>query len=114
MTVRPQKTRKGALVSWSSSVFRLATPVCVGVWVLIQQLSGIPKPFRGNMAAIVLLYTPSAKTTRVIFKEYADELARENLKHMISKLKERKFSHTLCTLSSLLFLDELLSKRFLN
>lgn len=107
MTVRPQKTRKGALVSWSSSVFRLATPVCVGVWVLIQQLSGIPKPFRGNMAAIVLLYTPSAKTS-------LPEYTRENLKHMISKLKERKFSHALCALSSLLFLDELLSKRFLN
>ena len=53
-----------------------------------QQLSSIAKPFRENVAAIVLFYTPSAKTTKAIFEEYAGELEL-----MISKLKERKFAH---------------------
>ena len=55
-----------------------------------QQLSSIAKPFRENVAAIVLFYTPSAKTTKAIFEEYAGEL---ELKQVISKLKERKFAH---------------------
>ena len=46
------------------------------------------------MAAIVLFYTPSAKTTKVIFEEYAGELSHEELKKMISRLKERKFAQT--------------------
>jgi len=44
--------------------------------VLTQQLSSIAKPFRENVAAIVLFYTPSAKTTKAIFEEYAGELTR--------------------------------------
>jgi len=47
------------------------------VWVLTQQLSSIAKPFRENVAAIVLFYTPSAKTTKAIFEEYAGELSHE-------------------------------------
>ena len=39
----------------------------ISVWVLTQQLSSIAKPFRENVAAIVLFYTPSAKTTKAIF-----------------------------------------------
>ena len=47
------------------------------VWVLTPQLSSIAKPFRENVAAIVLFYTPSAKTTKAIFEEYAGELSHE-------------------------------------
>ena len=47
----------------------------ISVWVLTQQLSSIAKPFRENVAAIVLFYTPSAKTTKAIFEEYAGELS---------------------------------------
>ena len=36
----------------------------ISVWVLTQQLSSIVKPFQENVVAIVLFYTPSAKTTR--------------------------------------------------
>lgn len=43
----------------------------ISVWVLTQQLSSIAKPFRENVAAIVLFYTPSAKTIKAIFEEYA-------------------------------------------
>ena len=37
----------------------------MSVWVLTQQLSNIAKPFRENVAAIMLFYTPSAKTTNI-------------------------------------------------
>lgn len=45
------------------------------------------------MAAIVLFYTPSAKTTMAIFEEYVDKLAQDDLKQLIARLKEHKFSH---------------------
>ena len=65
----------------------------ISVWVLTQQFSSIAKPFRENMAAIVLFYTSSAKTTKAIFEEYAGELSHVELKQMISRMKERKFAH---------------------
>ena len=70
----------------------------ISVWVLTQQLSSIAKPFRENVATIVLFYTPSAKTTKAIFEEYADELSQDELKQMISRLKERKFAHLVFSL----------------
>ena len=70
----------------------------ISVWVLTQQLSSIAKPFRENVAAIVLFYTPSAKTTKAIFEEYAVELSHDELKRMISRLKERKFAHLIFSL----------------
>ena len=65
----------------------------ISVWVLTQQLSSIAKPFRENVAAIVLFYTPSAKATKAIFEEYAGELSHAELRKMIARLKERKFAH---------------------
>ena len=38
----------------------------ISVWVLTQQLSSIAKPFRENVAAVVLFYTPSAETMKTI------------------------------------------------
>ena len=70
----------------------------ISVWVLTQQLSSIVKPFRENVAAIVLFYTPSAKSTKAIFEEYAGELSHDELKQMISRLKERKFAHLIFSL----------------
>jgi len=63
------------------------------VWVLTQQLSSVAKPVRENVAAIVLFYTPSSKTTKVIFEEYAGELSHDELRQMIARLKEHKFAH---------------------
>ena len=83
------KGRTGQLVKLGFS----ARHSGISVWVLTQQLSSIAKPFRENVAAIVLFYTPSAKTTKTIFEEYASELSHDKLKQMISRLKERKFSH---------------------
>ena len=95
MTAPPQKTSKGGPDSLSNSVSRHAG---ISVWVLTQQLSSIAKPFRENMAAIVLFYTPSAKTTKAIFEEYAGELSHDELKQMISWLKECKFAHLIFSL----------------
>ena len=81
---------------WTGQLVKLgfsARHAGISVWVLTQQLSSIAKPFRENVAAIVLFYTPSAKTTKAIFEEYAGELSHDELKQMISRLKERKFAH---------------------
>ena len=88
------KGRRGELVKLGFS----ARHAGISVWVWTQQLSSIAKPFRENVAAIVLFYTPSAKTTKAIFEEYAGELSHGELKQMISRLKERKFAHLVFSL----------------
>ena len=70
----------------------------ISVWVLTQQITSIAKPFRENVAAIVLFYTPSSKTTKAIFKDYAGELTYEEYKELIAKLKGRKFSRLVFSL----------------
>ena len=63
----------------------------MSVWLLTQQLSNIAKPFCENVAAIMLFYTPSTKTTKAIFEEYVGELS-------LATLKEIKFSHLVFSL----------------
>ena len=70
----------------------------ISVWFLTQQITSIAKPFRENVAAIVLFYTPSSKTTKAIFEDYAGELTHEEYKELIAKLKGRKFSHLVFSL----------------
>ena len=88
------KGRTGELVKLGFS----ARHSGISVWVITQQLSSIAKPFREKVAAIVLFYTPSAKTTKAIFEEYAGELSHEELKKMVAKLKERRFAHLIFSL----------------
>ena len=88
------KGRTGELVKLGFS----ARHAGISVWVLAQQLSSIAKPFRENVAAIVLFYTPSAKTTKAIFEEYAGELSHAEIKKMIAGLKERKYAHLIFSL----------------
>ena len=88
------KGRTGELVKLGFS----ARHAGISVWVLTQQFSSITKPFRENVAAIVLFYTPSAKTTKDIFEEYAGELSHDEFKQMISRLKKRKFAHLVFSL----------------
>jgi len=83
------KGRRGELVKVGFS----ARHSGISVWMLTQQLSSIAKPFRENVAAIVLFYTPSSKTTKAIFEEYAGELSHDKLRQMITRLKERRFAH---------------------
>ena len=70
----------------------------ISVWVLTQQITSIAKPFRENVAAIVLFYTPSGKATKAIFEDYAGEITHDEYKELIAWLKERKFSHLVFSL----------------
>ena len=69
----------------------------ISVWVLTQQITSIAKPFK-NVAAIVLFYTPSGKTTKAIFEDYAGEITHKEYKELIAWLKERTFSHLVFSL----------------
>ena len=88
------KVRTGELVKFGFS----ARHAGISVWVLTQQLSSIAKPFRENLAAIVLFYTPSAKTTKAIFEEYGGGHSHKEINQMISRLKERKFAYLILSL----------------
>ena len=101
-TSKDVKGRTGELVKLGFS----ARHTGISVWVLTQQLSSIAKPFRENVAAIVLFYTPSAKTTKAIFEEYAGELSHCELKQMISRLKERKFAYLIFSLRFPFYIEE--------
>ena len=70
----------------------------ISVWVLAQQISSIAKPFRENVAAIVLFYTPSSKTIKAVFEDYAGELSSEEYKEYMTHLKEHRFSHLIFSL----------------
>ena len=88
------KGRTGQLVNLGFSARHIGT----SVWVLTQKITSITASFRENMAAIVLFYTPSAKTTKAIFDDYAGELSQDEYKGLISKLKERKFVYLVLSL----------------
>jgi len=88
------KGHTGELVNLAFS----ARHIGISVWVLTQKMTGITASFRENTAAIVLFYTPSAKTTKAIFDDYAGELSQDEYKGLISKLKERKFSYLVFSL----------------
>ena len=70
----------------------------LSVWVLTQQMASIAKPFQENLAAIVLFYSPSCKTTKAIFEDYAEELSHEEDKGLVAQLKGRKYSHLVFSL----------------
>ena len=65
----------------------------ISVWILTQHLTSITASFHDNVAAVVLFYTPSVKTTKAVFEECAGELSRGEFKQIISRMKKRKFSH---------------------
>ena len=88
------KGRTGELVNLAFSARHMG----ISVWVLTQKMTGITPSFRENVAAIVLFYTPSARTTKAIFDDYAGELSPDEYKGLVSKLKERKFSYLVFSL----------------
>ena len=75
-----------------------ARHIGISVWMLTQKFTSITASFRDNVAAVVLFYTPSAKTGKAIFDDYAGELSQDEYKALISKLKERKFAHLVLSL----------------
>lgn len=63
----------------------------INVWLLTQQITSITKPFHENVAAIFPFYTPSGKTMKAIFKDYAGELSAEEYKQLMAALKTKMF-----------------------
>ena len=59
-----------------------------------QLVGADPTPLQHCEAfsAIVLIDTPSAKTTKAFFEEYTGELSQDQLKELISKPKECNFT----------------------
>ena len=53
----------------------------LSVWVLTQQMTSIAKPFRENVAAIVLSYTPRAKQQRPSSKTMLEKKSTKVLSH---------------------------------
>ncbi|KAL9954568.1 hypothetical protein ACROYT_G042124 [Oculina patagonica] len=67
------KGRSGQLVNLGFS----ARHIGISVWVLTEKITSITPSYRENVAAIVLFYTPSAKTTKTIFDDYTGELSHD-------------------------------------
>ena len=65
----------------------------LSVWVITQQLTSMSKPFRENIAALVLFHTPSQKDIKEIFDNYAGGLTNYGKLKLIDKLKEKKFNN---------------------
>lgn len=69
------------------------------------------------MAAIVLFYTPSGKTRKVIFDDHAGELSPEEYKELMAELKTENFpiwSSPRATLLESKFYFELIYSQCLN
>lgn len=81
------KKRTGELVNMAFS----ARHIGISVWVLAQKMTSISASFRENVACVVLFNTPSAKTMKTIFEEYAGEMGAEEFKKSIAKLKKPGF-----------------------
>jgi len=80
------KGRTGELVNLAFSARHMG----ISVWVLTQKITGITAAFRENVATIVLFYTPSAKTTKAIFDDYAGELSPDEYKRSGFKAERAK------------------------
>ena len=102
------KKRTGQLVNLAFS----ARHIGISVWVLTQKITGITASFRENVAFIVLFYTPSAKTTKAIFDDYAGEMSHEEYRNLIKKLKVHKFSYLVMALRYPYGVKLLLNKKF--
>ena len=88
------KGHTGQLVELAFSVRHFS----ISVWLLTQKITSITLSFCENVAAIVFFYTPSAKTTKTTFEDYAGEMSHEEYRHWIKKLKEHKYSYMMFSL----------------
>ena len=65
----------------------------ISLWVITQQMTSITKPFRENVAALILFFTTSAKDMKVVFDNYAYALPKDEIKDLIEKMKKVNYSH---------------------
>ena len=87
--LRDVKQRSNELVNLAFS----ARHKGISVWVLTQQMTSIAKPFRENIAALVLFYTQSRKDMKLIFDDYGGGLTDEDKNELTGELKKVKYSH---------------------
>ena len=88
------KGRTGHLVELAF----FARHIGISVWVLTQDRTSITPSFRENVAVIVLFYTPSAKTTKTIFDDYAGDISLKKYRALVLKLRDKKFSYLVFSL----------------
>ena len=88
------KGRSNQLVNLAFS----ARHIGISVWVVTQQFTSIAKPYRENIAVIVLFYTPSAKDMKAIFESYAGELSSVEKQELLNSLKSQKHSRLVFSL----------------
>ena len=70
----------------------------ISVWILTQQMTSISKPFRKNIAPLVLFFTPSKKDMKMIFDDYGGGLSDGNKNELFNELKKVKYSHLVFSL----------------
>ena len=88
---KDMKGRSNQLVNLAFS----ARHIGISVWVTTQQFTSITKPY---VAAIVLIYTPSAKDLKAIFESYAGELSSTEEQELLKCLKSYKYSRLIFSL----------------
>ena len=88
---KDMKGRSNQLVNLAFS----ARHIGISVWVTTQQFTSITKPY---IAAIVLIYTPSAKDLKAIFESYAGELSSTEEQELLKCLKSYKYSRLIFSL----------------
>ena len=94
MTAQPQRCERAYMPAGRTRLFCSAYQhQSVGDDPEDSQIASITPSFRENVVVTALFYTPSAKTTKAIFDDYAGDLSQEEYRGLISKLKEQKFSY---------------------
>ena len=64
----------------------------MSVWLLSQQLTSVSKPFRENIGALVVFYTPSKSDLEAILSDYGGEITKEQLQEYMRHLKTHPHS----------------------
>ena len=70
----------------------------LSVWVRTQQMTSISKPFRENIACLVLFYTPSRRDMKCIFNDYGGCSECYEKSKLLSGLKKKKYSKLIFSL----------------
>ena len=70
----------------------------LSVWVLTQQMTSISKPFRENIACLVLFYTPSRRDMKEVFDDYGGGLTSHEKLKLLGGLKKKKYSKLIFSL----------------
>ena len=70
----------------------------MSVWLLSQQLTSVSKPFRENIGALVVFYTPSKSDLETILSDYGGEITKEQLQEYMRHLKTHPHSKMIFSL----------------